>query len=78
MGGGFKESKEEKNGRTKSLQAYYNVYRDQSKRDFFGLRDFYHLIKYLHRELHQVITHELLTLAVLRNFGIPTSLPSFS
>jgi E3 ubiquitin-protein ligase RNF213 len=45
------------------------VYRDQSKRDFFGLRDFYHLIKYLHRELQQVITHELLTLAVLRNFG---------
>lgn len=37
-------------------ESYYQVYRKQSKRDFFGLRDFYSLIKFLHRNIDQSLT----------------------
>ena len=50
-------------------QAYYNVYHGQRKKDFYGLRDFYHLIKYLHRNLEDTLTPQLLHDAICRNFG---------
>jgi hypothetical protein len=32
-------------------EAYYHVYHNLKNTDFFGLRDYYHLIKYLHHNL---------------------------
>eukprot|EP01124_Arcella_intermedia_P034928 TRINITY_DN8767_c0_g1_i1.p1 TRINITY_DN8767_c0_g1~~TRINITY_DN8767_c0_g1_i1.p1 ORF type:complete len:3649 (-),score=794.98 TRINITY_DN8767_c0_g1_i1:25-9951(-) len=56
-------------------EAYYQVYHKQRKVDFFGLRDYYHLIKFLHRNLEDTVTPELLESAVRRNFGgIPSEL----
>eukprot|EP01094_Clydonella_sp_ATCC50884_P029605 TRINITY_DN9326_c0_g1_i1.p1 TRINITY_DN9326_c0_g1~~TRINITY_DN9326_c0_g1_i1.p1 ORF type:complete len:2486 (-),score=415.42 TRINITY_DN9326_c0_g1_i1:106-7416(-) len=50
-------------------EAYYEVYQTQEKKDFFGLRDFYSLIKFLHRKLEHTLTPELLYRAVTINFG---------
>jgi len=50
-------------------EAYYHVYHSQSNADFFGLRDYYHLIKHLHRNLEDTMTPELLENSVSRNFG---------
>eukprot|EP01130_Rhizamoeba_saxonica_P005883 TRINITY_DN2328_c0_g2_i1.p1 TRINITY_DN2328_c0_g2~~TRINITY_DN2328_c0_g2_i1.p1 ORF type:complete len:3185 (-),score=755.13 TRINITY_DN2328_c0_g2_i1:18-8699(-) len=56
-------------------EAYYTIYHNQTKADFFGLRDYYHLIKYLMRNLDHTLTPELLDSALQRNFGgIPSEM----
>jgi hypothetical protein len=55
-------------------EAYHEIYRSQKKKDFFGLRDFYSIIKFLHRGMNKfsretTLTDSLLKYAVLRNFG---------
>jgi hypothetical protein len=57
--------------------AYHHVYNTQPMPDFFGLRDFYSLVKYLHAHLAEhgnALTEELLRTAIHRNFGgIPSA-----
>ena len=57
-------------------EAYHHIYKTQKKKDFFGLRDFYSIIKFLHRgmstgEVRDMngLNDSLLKYAVLRNFG---------
>ena len=57
-------------------EAYHHIYKTQKKKDFFGLRDFYSIIKFLHRGINtgeagdmNGLNDSLLKYAVLRNFG---------
>ena len=57
-------------------EAYHHIYKTQKKKDFFGLRDFYSIIKFLHRGMASGevgdmngLNDSLLKYAVLRNFG---------
>ncbi|MES1912642.1 MAG: hypothetical protein MHM6MM_004880, partial [Cercozoa sp. M6MM] len=49
-------------------QAYDEVYTTQRQADFFGLRDFYGLVRHLHTR-KQNLTREFVLEAVQRNFG---------
>ena len=58
-------------------EAYHTVYTAQRGRDFFGMRDFYQLVKLIKRELrtnHKYLSSELLAYAICRNFGGKTQL----
>lgn len=51
---------------------YYKVYEEQD-REFFGLRDFYSLVKMVHRQVSESgtePTRDNIVQAVIRNFGI--------
>ena len=51
---------------------YYRVYQEQ-EREFFGLRDFYSLVKMVHRQVCESKaepTREVIVQAVIRNFGV--------
>jgi hypothetical protein len=50
-------------------KAYHDVYTHQTKADFFGLRDFYSLVKYINSRMKDSLNMELLVSAVTRNFG---------
>lgn len=52
-------------------EAYNAVYTTQGRREFFGLRDFYSIVKDVNRRL-KAATHfseDILLQAVVRNFG---------
>lgn len=51
-------------------KAFHDVYNSQQRKDFFGLRDFYHCVKFINRNFDLgALTPELLTDALARNFG---------
>jgi len=50
-------------------KAYHEVYRCQTRKDFFGLRDFYSMVKFMIRNMHNSLSVDLLVKAVYRNFG---------
>lgn len=60
----------------KSLaRAYHEIYRGQEGREFFGLRDFYGLVKDLDRECMKAgaFSPEILLGCIMHNFGVLSS-----
>lgn len=50
-------------------RAYLQVYKTQEIPDFFALRDFYSLVKYINRKLTNSLTPNILRDGLVRNFG---------
>ena len=53
-------------------EAYNEVYVSQGRREFFGLRDFYSIVKDVNRRLQNAtdFSEDVLFQAVIRNFGL--------
>ncbi|KAF0978053.1 hypothetical protein FDP41_002945 [Naegleria fowleri] len=60
-------------------KAFHDVYNSQQRKDFFGLRDFYHCVKFINRNFDLgALTPELLTDALARNFGGSSNVKNFT
>lgn len=53
-------------------EAYNEVYSNQGRREFFGLRDFYSIVKDVNRRLRGSVefSEDILFRSVIRNFGL--------
>ncbi len=58
-----------KNNLEPLARSYETVYNNQKVKNFFGLREFYYLVKYINANIRYGLTPDVLLRAVMRNFG---------